>query len=87
MGRKTCVMLHLQPLHEARSRGNPGTGKMRKAKECLLYKPEHLTLISSAHIKKSNMNAHAWDLGDTEVDNGVKGSMAPVHPKRQLQVH
>lgn len=87
MGRKTCAMLHLPPLHEAPSRGNPGTGEMSQGKECLLCKPEHLTLITSAHIKKSNKNAHAWDLGDTEVETGVKGSVVPVHPKRQLQVH
>ena len=80
-------MLHLQPLHEAQSRGNPGTGEMNQAKECLLCKPEHLTLIPSAHLKKANKNARAWDLGATEVETGVKGSMALVHPKTQLQVH
>ena len=52
VSRKTCAMLHLQPLHEAQSRGNPGTGEMSQAKECLLCKPEHLTLIPSAHIKR-----------------------------------
>lgn len=79
-------MLHLQPLHEAQSRGNPGTGEMSQAKECLLCKPEYLTLIPCPH-KKANKNAHAWDLGATEVETSVKGSMAPVHPKTQLQVH